>query len=91
MAKKKNYWYVIVLANDGPAFVTSIKEKFAYWNKSEKPLEMGKSLAEDLAIGLRINGSSAFAVVSNFELDVQPFRYELGRFQWVYNEEKEDD
>jgi hypothetical protein len=41
MAKKQNYYYVLVMTNNGPVFVTSVNnlDKTAYWDKNEKPLD----------------------------------------------------
>ena len=89
MAKQTNWYYVLVLTNQGPVFVTKIGEhKTAYWDKSEKPKEFSKSFAEDLTLGLNLNFHVAFMVCSKFELDSQPYRYNMGHFEWV--EEKED-
>ena len=90
MAKQTKWYYVLVLTNQGPVFVTKIGEhKTAYWDKNEKPKEFSKSWAEDLAFGLMVNGYSAFTVSNNFELDTQPYRYDIGHFEWK-NEERED-
>ena len=91
MAKKQKYWYyVIVLTNQGPVFLTSIGEgKTAYWNKDEQPKELSKEWAEDIAFGLTINGHSAFMVTTKYELTHQPYRYSIGEFEWVYKEDKE--
>ena len=90
MAKKQNYYYVLVMTNNGAVFVTSIdyKNKMARWDKTEKPLEMGKYRAEDLTLGLNLNFNLAFTVCSKFELDEQPYRYDVGEFMW---QSKEDD
>ena len=93
MATKKQtrWYYVLVLTNGGPVFVTKIGEgKTAYWDKNEKPKEFSKEWAEDLAFGLMVNGYTAFAVTNKFELDTQPYRYNVGKFEWVMNEEKEE-
>lgn len=93
MAKKQNYWYVLVMTNHGPVFVTKINysNKTAEWNKDEKPLEMDASRAKDLTLGLNLNLNSAFAVCQPFKIDAQPFRYELGEFEWKFNEGEEND
>lgn len=92
MAKKQNFYYVLVMTNNGPVFVTSVQYvgKTAHWNKDEKPLEMGKYQAEDLTLGLNLNFHLAFTVCSKFELDTQPYMYDKGEFEWKFkNEEKE--
>ena len=92
-SKKKNFYYVLVLANDGPAFVTSIRysDKTAYWNKEEKPLLMSKSEAENLAYCLKLNFYSAFMVQNEYEMEEQPYRYNLGRFKWVNKEDQTEE
>ena len=78
MAKKKNYYYVLVFTNNGPVYVTSINysNKYANWNKLEKPLEMTKTSAEDLCFGLMCNFYSAVVVSSPVELEYQPYLYD---------------
>lgn len=92
MAKKKNHWYVVVMANDGAVFVTENDwaERYAHWNKDEKPLEMGESLAKDLAFGLQCNWHNAYAVCSPVEIEHQPYRYDAGHFEWVFDEKQEE-
>lgn len=87
---KKNFWYVIVMTNEGAKFVTKIdySDKSAYWNKEEKPLELSQSTAKDLAMGLSANMHLAFAVCSFYEIDNQPYRYNKGCFKWVWNEDE---
>lgn len=77
MAKKKNYYYVLVFTNNGPVYVTSVdySNKTARWDKLEKPLEFTKSAAEDLCFGLNCNFHSAVVVNAPYELDCQPYRY----------------
>lgn len=89
--KAKNHYYVIVMANDGPAFVTSIEYvgKFAHWKKGEKPLEMSKTQAENLAYGLNLNFHQAYTVYMPYEIETQPYRYSAGEWEWKWKE-KED-
>ena len=88
--KQKEFWYVLVLTETGPTFVTSLGEgKTAYWNKSEKPYEFSKAWAKDLCIGLTWNGYTSFTVCSPFEIDRQPYLYEKGHFEWVSGSEEE--
>lgn len=84
MAKKQNFYYVLVFTNDGPVFVTSIDRasKTAHWNKNEAPLELGKYGAEDLTLGLNLNFIFAVTVVSKVELETQPYLYSKGQFEW---------
>ena len=91
MAKKKNFWYVLVLTNDGPKFVTKIEHvgKMAHWNEDESPLELSESYAKDVALGLMMNFYIAYPVCATIELDKQPFYYDKGKFEWVWKEGKE--
>lgn len=84
MAKKTNYYYVLVITDHGPVFVTSVdnRNKVAHWNDAEVPKELGKYYAEDLAMGLNLNGTYALVVCNRFELDNQPYRYDMGGFEW---------
>lgn len=93
MAKKQNWYYVLVMTDNGPIFVTKVNysNKTAEWDKTGKPLEMSKVRAEDLTFGLTMNFFTAFIVCSKYELDRQPYRYEDWRIKWEELEEKEDD
>lgn len=90
--KKKNYWYVLVMTDNGPVFVTSVEysSKTAHWNKLEKPLEMDMNRAKDLTFGLNLNFHAAFAVCQPFEIDRQPYKYDRGQFEWKENEKEEE-
>ena len=90
MAKKQNYYYVMVMTNDGPVFVTSVDHasKTARWVATDTPLELGKYMSEDLALGLGCNGYSAFAICSKWEVENQPYLYSRGHFEWVRKEEQ---
>ena len=95
MAKKKNFWYVLVLTETGPTFVTKINysNKTAEWNKDESPIEFNERAAKDLALGLCANLNMAYAVCSAFKLDSQPYHYEMGKFIWktrCFGEEEDD-
>ena len=92
MAQKKNWYYVLVLSESGPVFVTSIEyaTKYAHWDKLENPLSLDKSQAEDLTIGLNLNFHTAFMVCSKFELDTQPYLYNKGHFEWIWKEEEQN-
>ena len=80
----KNHYYVLVLTMEGAMFVTGTEgHKTALWDRMGTPMEFSKEYANDMAIGLTWNGSTAFVVVSKFELDVQPFLYSKGHFEWV--------
>ena len=83
MARKKNWYYIMVMTNDGPVLVTEIlPNKYAKWDKEGKPLEFNKTRAEDIVYGLNLNLNMAFLVTSLYELDKQPYRYDQGKFIW---------
>ena len=91
MAKRQNFYYVMVMTDNGPTFVTKINysNKTAEWNKLEKPLLMDKFRAEDLTMGLNLNWHEAFMICSKFELDTQPYLYDRGEFVWQSKDAKE--
>ena len=85
--KKRNHHYVLVLTNTGPVFVTGTKpHHYAEFDKLEKPLEFSKSVAEDICLGLNLNFITAYYVCVPYELDAQPYRYDLGDFKWERKE-----
>lgn len=87
MAKKTNYYYVLVLTKTGPVFVTGEGDHhMAYWDRSKPPMELSRDYAKDMVIGLNLNGHMAFTVVMPFELETQPYCYDLGKFVWQMNE-----
>lgn len=89
--KKKEYWYILVLTNDGPVFVTGTAgHNEAQWNKDEKPLELNESCAKNIATGLMCNFYSAYPVCAPIELNCQPYFYDRGKFEWVWNDKKEE-
>ena len=91
MAKKKNYWYVIVMTNNGAVFVTGTgNHHTATWNRKEKPREFGKEYAEEIAFGLTLNGHLAYAVETRYEVTTQPYRYNEGNFYWRRKKVKND-
>lgn len=87
MANKQKHWcYVLVMAPNGPAFVTSEGPgRMAMWEKHKKPLEFSEKYAEGMVYGLNLNGFGAYLVKSQWELDRQPYRYEFGKFVWEDN------
>lgn len=94
MANKKKFYYVLVLTEDGPVFVTSVNfyMKEACWKKDEAPYSIGsEGVASDLSLGLTLNGNYALCIASPFEITKQPFRYDLGKFSWVMNEDTEEE
>ena len=86
--KKQSFWYVLVLTDSGARFVTAVEHvtKYAHWDKLGKPLELGMSMSKDLAMGLMCNGYIAFPICNFFELTEQPYKYDMGEFQWVSND-----
>lgn len=90
---KKNHYYVLVLTENGPVFVTSVPERnWCVWDKNEAPRDFGsKSYAEEIAWGLRMNGFQAYMITLDYEIGGQPFRYDLGDFQWVWNKDKKEE
>lgn len=89
--KKKNHYYVLVITNDGPKFVTKVnyEDKTAEWNYKEKPLEMEKVWAEDLVLGLNLNFHQAYLVCQKWELESQPYRYEKYKIEWKERKEEQ--
>lgn len=83
---KKNYWYILVLTETGPAFVTSMNGSTCMWEKDKVPVEYGRQIAEETAWALRLNGYVAYAVSITYELGSQPYRYDLGKYKWIWNE-----
>ena len=89
MAKqKKEYWYLLIITNNGPVFVTSVdfSDKSAEWDKKEKPIELTKGDAQAMALGLNWHGNLAYPICSQWEIDKQPYRYENGKLEWVANQ-----
>ena len=86
--KKKNHYYVLVMTDDGPKFVTDTKGHDAYWDYKEKPMEFDKSWAEEVARGLNLNWHLAYVVAQPWEIDSQPYRYTDYKISWI-NREKE--
>ena len=94
MATKKttNHYYVLVFANNGPAYVTSVdySNRSARWDKDKAPYEFSKSSAEDLVLGLNLNFHQAVLVTSKFEIDYQPYNYKYYDCTFVEKEVKEN-
>lgn len=93
--KKKNYYYVLVFSDNGPAYVTSVNymERSARWDKDLAPKEFSKSDAEDLVFGLRCNWHNAVVVHLPVEIDCQPYnyRYYECKFEKKAGNEEDDD
>ena len=93
MSKRKNFYYVLVLTNEGPTFVTGIPERnYAEYNKLEKPMVFDtKSFADDVSIGLSCNFITAYTITLPYELSGQPYRYEEGKFEWKWDKENKEE
>ena len=91
--KKKYYYYVLVMTDNGPKFVTSInyQNKVAHWDATEKPLELGQLRADDLTFGLICNFNVCYTVKSPIQIEEQPYRYSVGHFEWVFDKEEEEE
>lgn len=87
MAKRKNFYYVLVMTDEGPVFVTDIlPNKWASYEKTEKPMEFGsKEYANDVALGLTLNFNLAYMVVTPYEIEGQPYLYSDGKLVWKSN------
>lgn len=93
MASKKNHYYVMVITDEGPKFVTKVNHsnKTAEWNTEDEPLEMGKYQAEDLVMGLNLNFIQAYLICHPITIDAHPYRYSAYHIKWEENEEVEDE
>lgn len=93
MATTKNHYYVLVITDAGPKFVTKVDygDKTAEWDYKEKPLEMSKSSAEDLVLGLNLNMHQSYLVCMQFEITNQPYRYNDWKISWEKREKEENE
>lgn len=84
MSKAKGFWYVLVMSNKGPVFVTVISAKgdMAYWHAGSLPKAFNKSYAMEVANGLTLNGTTAYAIYSDYEIKHQPYNYEDYEIEW---------
>lgn len=89
MAKKKNFYYVLVFTSEGPKYVTHTERTTAHWDEKEIPLELGKQYAEEVTRGLLLNFFNAVMVCMPVELTHQPYMYERGHFEFVKEENNE--
>lgn len=91
--KQKNHYYVLVITEAGPKFVTKVNnvDHTAEWNYKEKPLELDKFWAEDLVLGLNLNFHQAYLICQKFEITSQPYRYDNWKIKWEKREEEKDD
>ena len=92
MSKRKNFYYVLVLTNEGPTFVTGIPERnYAEFDKLKKPMVIGtKSYADEISMGLTCNFITAYTITLNYELSGQPYRYNEGKFEWKWDKDKDN-
>ena len=90
MPRRTKFWYVIVMTDEGPKFVTSTSGRTAKWIGTERPLELSESMAIDMCKGLTWNGFTAYPVCMPCELDYQPYRYDMGNMKWVDKKEGEN-
>lgn len=76
MANQKNHYYVLVFTSTGPVYVTSVDNSShsSCWHREEAPKSFTKSYAEDIVLGLNLNGYNAVLVSSKWEL-YQPYNY----------------
>lgn len=90
---KKNHYYVLVFADNGPAYVTSVNyaDRSARWEKDKAPKEFNKSSAEDLVFGLRCNWFNAVVVSLPVEIDCQPYNYKHWDCQFVEKKVDEEE
>ena len=94
MAKKvQKYYYVMVMTDKGPKFVTKINysNKTAEWNVNEKPIALEYVRAKDMTIGLIWNGFCAFTVVQEYECDTHPYRYDKWEIEWKLKEGEDNE
>lgn len=93
MAKKKEYWYVLVMTKNGAVFVTETNnwERTAKWEKEKKPMKFTKDDAQYLAMALTMNSHLAYAVSDTWEHKQQPYRYENGSFYWRRKKKKNEE
>ena len=92
-SKKKNYYYVLVFANDGPAYVTSVdyRERSARWEKDKAPKAFTRTDAENLVFGLRCNWHNAVVVHLPIEIDYQPYNYKAFECKFEKREDNNND
>ena len=87
---KKNYYYVLVFDSFGPRYVTGLGEhQMAFWDADKDPMDLGKSLAEDVTFGLRCNWFNAVTVCTPVKLEGQPYRYDEFEIEWKRKNKEE--
>ena len=92
MTKNKYHYYVLVITEAGPIFVTGIdnSSKTATWDVDKAPLELGAYKAEDITIGLNCNMIPSYCIKSKFEIDKHPYRYDDFELKFVEKEKEEE-
>ena len=89
---KKNYYYTLVFTDGGPVYVTGLGEHHtAFWDCDKPPMELGKSLADDVSWGLRLNLFSAVTVVCSHEITGQPYNYADWDIEFVKRQKEEEE
>lgn len=93
MSAKKNHYYVLVISEQGPIFVTKVhySDKTAEWNWKDKPLEMSKAQAEDLVLGLNLNMHQAYLACVPYEIYNHPYNYYKWEISWKEREKFDED
>lgn len=87
--RTKYYYYILVFTSEGPKYVTGIGEhRTAEWDMLKKPKEFSSEYADDVVLGLTLNGFNAVKVQMKWEVENQPHRYEIGVMQFIRNEDK---
>lgn len=82
---KKNYYYVLVLTDEGAKFVTGTRPNhYAEYDALKAPKAFPKEMASDIAWGLTANFISAYMITAQYEITTQPYFYNKGHFEWVY-------
>lgn len=91
--KSKNFYYILVMTDSGPKFVTKLEHqgKMAYWDINEPPLSLSKYMAEEVAFGLSANFHQAYAIHSEWEIKYHPYNYKDFDIKWERKENKEKD
>ena len=89
--KQTNWYYVLVMTDEGPKFVTGLGEHHtAYWDKDKKPYELSEAWAKEMVRGLTWNGHVAFMVKSLWEIDGQPYNYRDWQIKWEERKPEEE-
>ncbi len=82
---KKNYYYVIVLTDEGAKFVTGIMpHHYAEYDALKTPKSFPKEMESDIAWGLMANFNQAYMVQTPYEITTQPYMYDKGNFKWEW-------